>query len=362
MSPKIAFAIAATAAALLSGCAPPAEPAEEVRPVRTLTVAPPAELLVAAYSGEIKARREDALGFQVGGRIRRRLVEVGDTVAAGAPLMELDPSDTALNASAYRAQVDAARAQLAQAKADAQRYEALAQKGYVGRSDLEKARLSVDTATQSLRAAEANHRVAANQAGYTVLRATAPGVITAIDAEAGRVVQAGQVVIHVAEDGERELVVSVPESRVDELRTARSLAVELWADPARRYQGRLRELAPDTDDVTRTYAARVSVLDADAALRLGMTAKLTVGLGVGEDLRRVPLTAILDTDGKPRVWIVTASMRVEARPVTLARAARDAVLVSQGLHDGDVVVTAGVHLLRDGQKVAPIVSTTVAER
>src|SRR5207247_296343 len=112
------------------------------------------------------------------------------------------------------------------------------------------------------------------------------------------------VVIHVAEDGERELVVSVPESRVDELRTAHALQVTLWADPTHAYVGRLRELAPDTDAVTRTYAARITVLEPDAQLRLGMTAKLGVALDGGAALRWLPLTALIDTDGKPRVWIV----------------------------------------------------------
>lgn len=362
MPSKSALVLILTAAALASGCAKHAAPAEEVRPVRTLTVAPPVATPAATYSGEIKARRENALGFQVAGRIQRRHVEVGDSVAKGQPLFELDPVDTALNASAHKAQVDSARSQLAQAKADAERYAALAKKGFVGRSDLERAQLQVDTAAQSLRAAEANHRVAANQAGYATLRASATGVVTSVDAEVGAVVQAGQVVVHVAEDGERELVVSVPESRVAELREAAALTVELWADPTRSYSGRLRELAPDTDDVTRTYAARISVIDADAALRLGMTAKLNVTLGGGSELRRLPLTAVLDTDGKPRVWVVDAAMRAVSREVSLAQPTKDAVLVSRGLQDGDVVVTAGVHLLREGQKVAPMASRNVVER
>jgi membrane fusion protein, multidrug efflux system len=337
---------------LLAGCSNDHVQIEDVRPVRTLTIGPPSIAAAANYSGEIKARHEAVLGFMVSGRIQQRLVEVGDSVKAGTPLLRLDPTDTALNAQAALAQVNSARSSLAQNRNDLARYEALAQKNYVGKSDLEKARLALANAEQSLKAAEANYRVAANQTGYTTLKANVDGVVTAIDADVGRVVQAGQVVIRIAEHGERELLVSVPESRVDELRNARALSVEMWADSTHRYAGRLRELAPDTDSVTRTYAARISVLDADAAVGLGMTAKLLVDLSAAGDTRKLPLTAIFDPDGAPRVWVVDPkTSRVSPRPVTLAQMQKNAVLIGSGLSDNDIVVTAGVNLLHDGQQV-----------
>jgi len=337
---------------ILAGCKSEHARVEDVRPVRTLTIGAAEDAAGANYSGEIKARREDALGFLVSGRVQQRLVEVGDSVEVGTPLMKLDPVDAALNAQAALAQVNSTRSQAAQSKSDLARYQVLAQKSYVGKSDLEKAQLALDTALQSQRAAEANYRIAANQASYTTLKATAAGYVTAIDVEAGAVVQAGQIVIHIAEHGDRELSVSIPESRVDELRNARSLSIELWADSKRHYAGRLRELAPDTDSVTRTYAARISVLDADAALGLGMTARLIVGLPADEGLHKLPLTAIYDPDGAPRVWIVDPkTSRVSQRAVTLAQMQKNAVLVSSGLNDHDVVVTAGANLLHDGQQV-----------
>ena len=340
------------ALAALAGCSKPQGTLDDVRPVRTLTVGAPQSNAGASYSGEIKARREDTLGFQTGGRIQQRLVEVGDHVAVGSALMRLDPIDANLNAQAALAQVDSARARLAQVKSDLARNVALAEKHYVGQSQLEKARLDVDTAEQSLKAAQASYRVAANQAGYTTLKASAEGVVTAIDVEVGKVVQAGQVVIHIAEHGERELVTSIPESRVDELRGARGLDVTLWANPDKHYSGRVRELAPDTDAVTRTYAVRISVLDADAAVRLGMTARVNVDVSLADGLRKLPLTAIFDPDGTPRVWVVDPkTSRVSARPVTLAQMQKNAALVSTGLRDAEVVVTAGANLLHDGQQV-----------
>ncbi|MGE0387968.1 MAG: efflux RND transporter periplasmic adaptor subunit [Gammaproteobacteria bacterium] len=359
---KTALATILVAASFLGACTEQQPRREDVRPVRTLTVGASADAGVAIYSGEVNARYQHALGFQVAGRIDRRLVEVGDVVSAGTPLMALDSTDSDLSAAASRAQVDSARSQLAQARSDLDRFETLATKGFMGRSELEKGRLALATAVQALKAAEANYRVAANRAGYATLRAGANGVVTAIDAEVGTVVQAGQTVIHVAENGERELSVSVAESRVDELRHARDMTIELWADPQHRYAGRLRELAPDTDAVTRTYAARVSILEPDAALRLGMTARLLVQYGTRGGAHELPITAIYDPDGKPRVWVVDPkTSRVRMREIVLAQVRKDAVLVRAGIVDGDVVVTAGVHLLHPDQRVRIAESQTGAE-
>lgn len=336
----------------LAACSPDAPRVEEVRPVRTLTVAAPQAPQAANYSGSIRARRELAQGFQVAGRVQQRLVEVGDSVRVGQLLLTLDATDSALNVQSAQAQAASMQAQLAQTQNDLKRYEVLAQKNYVGRSEMEKARLQVDTARQNLEAALAQLKLARNQSAYTSLHATRPGIVTAVDVEVGSVVQPGQVAVHVAEDGEREVEVSVPESRVAELRAAQSLTVSVWANATRRYTGRLRELAPNTDEVTRTYAARISVLDTDAALELGMTASVAVQLAADAALRELPLTALLDVDGTPTVWVVDPrSQRVARRNVKLAGVRSETVLVSGGVADGEIVVTAGVNLLHEAQAV-----------
>jgi RND family efflux transporter MFP subunit len=339
----------------LSACGHSADAVEDVRPVRTQQVSRHGIDNTATYSGEIRARHEASLGFLVGGRIERRLVEVGDHVAVGQPLFQIDPTDTTLNANASRTQVESARVQHRQALADYQRYVELGRSQFVSKSEVERMRLAVETAREALRAAQATHGVAANQSSYTTLRATTSGVITSIAAEAGNVVAAGQVVVKIAERGEREIVISIPEARVDELRKARSLTVELWAAPGHFYTGRLRELAPDTDAVTRTYSARISIPDADEKVGLGMTGKLLVMLNGDARLRRLPLTALYDVDGQPKVWVVDArSSRVQLRKVIVAQAQRDSVLISRGLRDGELVVTAGANLLHTGQKVRPV--------
>lgn len=349
------LAITATLVLTLSACGHSAEPVEDVRPVRTQQVSRTGIDNSATYSGEIRARHEASLGFLVGGRVQRRLVEVGDHVAVGQPLFQIDPTDTTLNANASRTQVESTRVQYLQASHDYERYAELGRSQLVSKSEVERMRMSMETAREALRAAQANYGVSANQTSYTTLRATTSGVVTSITAEAGNVVAAGQVVVKIAERGEREIVISIPEARVDELRNARSLSVELWAAPGRLYVARLRELAPDTDAVTRTYSARISIPGADDKVGLGMTGKLLVSLRGDDRLRRLPLTALYDVDGKPKVWVVDPkTSRVHLRQVMVAQAQRDSVLINRGLRDGELVVTAGANLLHAGQKVRPV--------
>lgn len=338
---------------LLGGChAPPAPVYEEVRPVQA-TVAGASEGTVGAtYAGVVHARHESRLGFQTSGRIVARLVEVGATVRRGQPLMRLDPAQETLHLVAAGADVEAARARVAQNRTDLERTEQLLARRFASQAEVDQQRLVLDQAEAQLKTALAQQQIRRNQRGYTELLADRDGVVSAIDAEAGQVVAAGQQVVRLAADGEREVVVSVPESRLDELRAARALQVSVWARPGRLYRGALRELAPDTDSVTRTYAARIAVVDADAALQLGMTASVRVPDVEGPQAIRLPLTAIVHRSDRAEVWVVDPqSARVAAREVRLGSAQGDQVRITAGLSGGETVVTAGVHALHAGQRV-----------
>jgi multidrug efflux system membrane fusion protein len=341
------------AAALVAGCsAKSPEKAEDVRPVRSMVVARTVGSVGAVYPGEVRARHESKLGFRAGGRVAQRLVEVGQHVKAGQVLMRLDPEQEVLRNTSALASVDAARSRVDQDRTDLARTEQLFARKFASQAELDAARLALVQSESQLKSAQAQKDIAANQRSYTELLADRAGVVTAINAETGQVVNTGQPVVVVAADGEREVVVSIAESRVAELREARRMTVQLWAHPGRTYLARLRELSPDTDEVTRTYAARVSILGAGPEVRLGMTASVRTPDIEGERAVRLPLTAIHQTDGEPRVWVVDAkTSRVAARPVRLGAPERDSVLVSEGLAEGDVVVTAGANLLQNGQKV-----------
>jgi RND family efflux transporter MFP subunit len=343
-----------SAVAVLAGCSQaPAEKHEEVRPVRTVVAGQSVGAVGATYSGEIRARYESQLGFRTGGKIVARLVEVGSHVKRGQALMQLDTAQETLQLVAAGADVDAARSRVAQARVDVQRTEQLLARQFASQAELDHQRLALQQAEAQLRSAQARQQLNANQRGYTTLVADRDGVVSAITAEAGQVVSPGQPVVTVAADGEREVAISIPEQRVDELRKARSLQVSVWAFPGRTWTGILRELAPDTDSVTRTYSARITIADPDPALlRLGMTASVLAPDVEGKGELRLPLTAIVDEDGKRKVWVVDkVTQRVSAREVRIGSAQNDSVLVVSGLKGGETVVSAGVHMLQPNQHV-----------
>ncbi|MCW5635158.1 MAG: efflux RND transporter periplasmic adaptor subunit [Rubrivivax sp.] len=353
-------ALAATSA-MLAACsreAPVATP--ELRPVRSTVVQATDAAAGATYAGQVLARHESKLGFQTSGKVIARLVEVGQHVRRGQPLLRLDPAQESLHLASANANVEGAQSRVDEARLELRRTEQLLARQFASQAELDRQRTQLAEAESSLEQARAQREIRLNERGYTELRADRDGVVTALQVEVGQVVSPGQAVLVLAADGEREVLVSVPESRVHELAEAKALEVSLWARPGKRYAAALRELAPSADSVTRTYAARIRVKDADASLMLGMTASVhALDAGRAQGIR-LPLSAVHHRDGQPLVWVVQGD-KVSARPVTLAAAGRDTVLVGGGLADGEQVVTAGAHLLHEGQAVATLPATSLAQ-
>ena len=340
---------------ILASCGSGETPPEDVRIVRTVTIAAGDDLADSGYSGEVRARHESQIAFRVAGRVVERLVDAGACVNKDQPLARLDPVDAALNVESARAQLESARSSYAQAQLDFERAEKLIARRFISQAELDRDRVTLDTSRAQFIAAQSQFDLASNQQAYTLLRAPHAGIVTEIGVEAGEVVNAGQRAAVVAADGEREIVISIPESRLEEVRQAVGLSIELWARPGHRYAGKVREIAPMTDDATRQYTARVTITDPDASVELGMTARVHL-----ESARRLaasyrlPLSALLQKDGKSQVWVVaTDTGRVALRSVTVADMEQDSVIVREGLKPDETVVTAGVHLLFAGQKVRP---------
>ncbi|BBI98824.1 multidrug transporter [Ferrigenium kumadai] len=315
-----------------------APPAKIERPALTHVVGTQAAHAGNIYSGEIRARHEVQLGFRIGGKIVERLVDAGETVKAGQPLARLDAADTALQASA-------AESQYQLAEADAKRYRELRARGFVSQAAL-------DAKETALKAAAAQAGLARNQAAYTTLRADRSGVVAATLAEAGQVVSAGQPVLRVAQEGEREVAISIPESQLAGLKLGAPAEITLWAsDGETRFTGRLRELAPAADSVSRTYPARVALDKVAAGLALGMTASVSFGGADKNGRFIVPLTAIFQQGDKSAVWIVEADRSLSLRPVQVAAYRDDGAVIAGGLAAGERIVGAGVHKLSVGEKI-----------
>lgn len=343
--------LAAAIVALLAACKPAPVPDADIRPVRTQTLKMQQTQAMREYAGEIRSRLESPLGFKVGGRVVERLVQAGTMVKTGQALARLDPQDFSLELSAKQAQLAAAQSDLQQQQTDLVRYRGLLEQQFISQADFDRRANGVNVAREKVRQAQADLGVSGNRREDAVLRSPHDGVVTQISLEVGQVLAAGQVVAKVAVPSAREIAVNIPEGERQALLDAKQLRVQLWAGQ-REYVGRLRELSPEADPVTRTYAARVAIEQADDAVRLGMSARLLRPVeAASAHAWTLPLTAILDTDKAHSVWVLEdKTLTVHKKPVTLGQINADTIQVS-GLNAGDEVVTAGVHLLHEGQKV-----------
>jgi len=339
----------------LAGCARQELPPDPVRPVQLVQVSIGNASATAVLAGEIRPRFETDLGFRIAGKIVERLVDVGARVRRGQTLARLDPADVGLQVEAAKAALNVTETDFAFAKAEYERYQNLFAQKFISASALDAKRSAYDTAGAKVEQARAQLAVNRNQAGYAVLAAPEDGVITAINVEAGQVVGVGQAVMKLAREMEREVAISVPENRLGELRSAKSLVVMLWANPGKLYPARVREIAPSVDPATRTFAVRVSVLDSDPALQWGMTANVGVINQGASAAALLPSSSVYHaTDGAPAVWIYDAATRkVALRKVKLGPFREDGVLIEDGVKPGEWVVAAGVNKLQPGQVVRP---------
>jgi RND family efflux transporter MFP subunit len=333
-------------------------PAQEAAAVSDPRQAPPIVKLVTAarvtgsergFTGVIGARVQSNLGFRVPGKIVERLANAGQQVKAGQPLMRIDETDLRLALTAKRNTVAAAHASVVQLKPDEQRYAGLLNKGWVSRQRYEQAKAALDTAEAQLAAAEAQARVAENEATYSVLLADADGTVVETLGEPGQVVSAGQTVVRLAQAGQREAVVALPET----IRPAIGSVAEasVYGGDGRRYAAHLRQLSDSADAQSRTYEARY-VLDGEAAQApLGATVTIRLVNQASQPEVEVPLAAVLDNGRRTGVWVFdSATSTVDLRPVRLVRVTSETAVIS-GLSPGDPVVSLGAHLLQEGARV-----------
>ena len=304
----------------------------------------------ANYAGEVKGRYESQLAFQVGGRIVRRNVELGNRINTGDVLMEIDPKDVQQAVAITSAQVYSAQSQLTLAENNLKRYRTLFEQGAVSRAQYEQYEASYAAALAATRQAAAQNTQGANQLGYTALRANSDGVISSISAEAGQVVGAGQSVLTLVQDGEREVEIDVPENRYKDILNAKEIKVSFWALPDQVVLGSVREISPIADKTSRTYKVRISLKNPPPELNLGMTATVSTALNGQQNSTYIPLSAIYQTGANPSVWVVTNNS-ASLRPVTLGAFGDGTAQVISGLKNNEVIITAGVHKIKEGQKV-----------
>lgn len=338
-------------AASVAGCEKPPPAAPEPRPVRTVTVERRTEGELVSLTGQVRAKYEPSLAFRVEGRMIERLVNIGDRVTAGQVVARLDPQDERNALRVAQANLQSAEAALTQARLTFARQEELLKNGWTPRAKFDDAQQALLSAQAQEDSDRAKLRIAQDQLTYAVLTADGPGAVTATGAQPGEVVHAGQMVVQVARDDGLDAVFDASEQMIRTGPRDPLVEIALTLDPRVRATGRVREVAPQADSATRTFQVKVAISDPPEAMRLGSTVTGRIRLSQPPGTE-VPASALTEANGHPAVWVVDPPSKiVSLRNVDVMQHEAASVLVSRGLETGDIVVTAGVQMLRPGQKV-----------
>jgi RND family efflux transporter MFP subunit len=310
----------------------------------------------------VSARVQSNLGFRISGKVIARLVDTGQAVRQGQPLLRLDRTDYAHAITSQTGNVEAARARQRQAAADEARYRGLVASGAVSQSAYDQVKAQADSAQALLSAAEAQLKVARDEGEYSTLAADADGIVVETLAEPGQFVAAGQIVVRVARAGAREAAVNLPETLRPAPGSVAQASLYGGSADAARYPAHLRQLSDAADPLTRTFEARYVLEGAAARAPLGATvtvyldgAQATAGLAV-------PLGAVDDEGKGPGVWLLDhKTSSVSYRPVSFIRFDGEQAIVSGGVGAGDSIVALGGHFLHEGQQVR-VADTRIASK
>lgn len=343
---------ALVAGVLLGGCRKGEDAlVTEVRPVRVIRVEKQEAGASIALTGRLQAQAEINQSFRIDGRLLSRSVDVGDHVRPGQVIARLDRMNEESNLQSARAQLSAAQAQAIEARSMFTRMRDLLAENAVSRASFEQAQAMAKVTQSQVDSAQSLVSIAQNRLSYTDLVSDVAGVVTARGAEPGEVVPAGRMIVQVAREGEVDAVFDVPPAIKDAAPGNPDIVVALASNPEITAPGKVREVSPRADPVTGTFAIRVRLIKPPSAMRLGSTVIGHMKLQRPPAIE-IPASALIQPGGKSAVWVVdTKTSTVSVREVVLLANGDDRVQISQGLSDGDVVVTAGVQALRPGQKV-----------
>ena len=339
-------------ALLAAGCSRETEPVlPDIRPVRTVTVEKQDLGDSVRLTGHIRARDEAAIGFRIGGRMIARLVNLGDRIESGQTIARLEPLDETNAVRSAQANLNAANSVVVRVRNDFERQRTLLRQGHTTQARFDQAQQELQTALAKVKDGEAQLQIAQDRLSFTELKADTAGVVSAVRAEPGEVVAAGQPVIQLARDSGRDAVFDVPANVLRAAPVDTEVTVSLTSDPRVEATGSVREVAPQADPVTRNFQVRVGLNNPPDAMRLGSTVTGVAKLP-SSPLISIPASALTQFDSKPAVWVVDkANNTVAIKAVEIKRHEPSSVLISGGLDNGDIVVTAGVQALYPGRKV-----------
>lgn len=333
-----------------------------VRPVRVMEIASKDAVAFTTYPAEVQARYEATLSFQVGGRLIERNAEVGQRVRAGEVLARVDPKDLDLALRAAQAQYQVANTEYEQAAIDLKRAKSLRAQEVISQAEMDKQQVYFEATASQLAQAKANLSAQRNQSQYSALTSPRDGIVTKVFAEVGQVLGPGQPVLHWADPKAVQVKFSVPESRISQYPVGRKASVSVWSD-SERFEATIREVAPVADPLTRAYPVYLDIPNPPEKIRFGMSATVFFDHALGADRIQVPVSAVVADGLGAFVWVFDeAAGVVNRRDIEASEVSGEGVLIEKGLKAGDLVVTAGTHVLTEGIKVKRFIETGDIDR
>jgi len=336
------------------GCNPQDEQTQQiVRPVKVAQIVDQGDSVM-SFAGDVRARYETILSFRVAGKLLTRHVDVGDRVRKGQVLAELDQNDYRLAVQDLQAQLASAVANRDFLRDDVARYRELLAQNVTSPPEFDRHQTAYTTARERAAALQAQLGHSVNQLAYTKLSADRDGVVTALEAERGQVVSAGQAVVKLAQLDEKEIHFDVPEHRLPGLKRRLAVNITLWTDHERRLKGQIREIASAADPASRTYRVKATLLEDQETAQLGMTATVWIHSNMSSRMT-IPLSAVFtpqNKPGQPHVWLVDEqTSTVRSAPVQVGEPMDGEHIAVRGLASGQWLITAGVQRLVEGQAV-----------
>jgi membrane fusion protein, multidrug efflux system len=348
------FVLASAALLLLGGlsaCSRKApDTSEIIRPVRVMELQSASAAVEESYPAQIEPRYSSPLSFLVGGKLVERKVELGQRVTKNQVIARIDPQDLQLGLKAAQAQLDAAKADHIQAKTDLDRSKTLKDQGFVSQAELDRRQLAFDAAASRLNQALAQFNVQSNQARYGTLLAPDDGVIAQVFVEVGQNLSPGQPVVQWADPKAVQARIAVPEGRVAAYKAGRAAHVRLWSGEDT-LDATVREVSPVADLLTRAYPVLLDIKDPKAEARFGMSATVLFSRQVADSAFKLPIASLVASVQGAYVWVFDEKQGVvNKRIVKPFDISESDFLVKEGLKEGELIVTAGTHVLNDGQK------------
>lgn len=331
----------------------------KLRPVKYEIAGTASGETVRNFSGVAKAADEVALSFRAGGIITQVSVKVGDRVKKGDLIARLDNVEAKLALEKSISALNSARSDLNTAKNELERVKTLYENNSVSLSDYQASKNAYQIAVSQYESAERNKSIQETQVGYGYIYAPQSGVIADTEGGVDESVSAGhQFAMLNAGDG-MQIEVGIPENVINELSLGMEVDLSFSALEDETYKGAVVEVAQITDLNAATYPVKIDIMNPSGTIRPGMAANVTFRFGGDEEESVedlvVPVIAVGEDGDGNFVFVIESEDGkvgyVRKRKVIIGEISSSGFRIESGLSEGEMIATAGLQTLLDGQKV-----------